>query len=181
MVDIDMEAHEVEVVIHWKGGLHSTARVPRRRRGQNSAQTAPDAVEAVRILVRVSNDEMIAGYLNRNGLRTGRGNRWTKERVTSLRSKRRIPRHTAERQEAGGWMNLTHAAEYAGVSPRTLRQAAERGHINAEHPLPDGPWVFDRASLDAPDLLARFAHLSNARRGAAKPSAEQLPFMIPTI
>jgi DNA invertase Pin-like site-specific DNA recombinase len=180
VVDIDLEVHEVDVMIHWKGGLHSAARVVRRRQGQSSAHTAPDAVEAVRSLARLCNDEMIAAYLNRNGLRTGRGNRWTKERVTSLRSHRKIPRHTPERQEAGGWMNLTQAAEHLGVGPRTLRLAAERGHVSAEHPLADGPWVFERAILDAPDVLARFAHLPNARRGAAVPSTDQLSFEIPT-
>lgn len=178
VVDVDMEAHEVDVVIHWKGGLHSTARVARRRKGQSNAHTASNAVEAVRMLVRVCDDERIAGYLNRNGLRTGRGNRWTKERVTSLRSKRKIPRYTAERQQAGGWMNLTQAAAHLGVSPRTLRQAAERGHVNAEHPLSDGPWVFERTTLDDPDVLARFAHLPHTRGGAAVPSAQQPSLVI---
>ena len=180
VVDIDMAVHEVDLVIHWKGGLHTTARVARRRCGQNSAHTTPDAVEAVRLLARVCNDATIAAYLNRNGLRTGRGNRWTKERVTSLRSHRRIPRHTPERQEAGGCMNLTQAAEHLGLGPRTLRLAVERGHVAAEHPLPDGPWVFERATLDAPEVLAQFAHLPNARRGAAVPPTEQLSFEIPT-
>jgi hypothetical protein len=36
-------------------------------------------------------DGLIAGILNRNGLVTGNGNRWTRERVTSLRSHHRIP------------------------------------------------------------------------------------------
>ena len=180
VVDIDLEVHEVDVVIHWKGGMHTAARVARRRRGQNRAHTAPDIVEAVRLLARVCNDEIIAAYLNRNGLRTGRGNRWTKERVTSLRSHRKILRHTPERQQAGGWMNLTQAAEFVGVGPRTLRLAVERGHVSAEHPLADGPWVFERAALEDPDVLARFAHLPNARRGAAVPSAQQLPLGIPT-
>lgn len=180
VVDIDMEVHEVDVVIHWKGGLHSAARVARRRQGQSRAHTAPDVVEAVRSLARVCNDEMIAAYLNRNGLLTGRGNRFTKERVASLRSHRKIPRHTRERQEAGGWMNLTQAAEYLGVGPRTLRLAAERGHLSAEHPLADGPWVFERAILDDPEVLARFAHLPNVRRRAAVPSSQQLSLVIPT-
>lgn len=103
VVDVDMEAHEVDLVIHWKGGLHTAARVARRRQGQNSAHTASDIVEAVRVLARVCDDDLIAGYLNRNGLRTGRGNRWTKERVKSLRGHRRIQRHTLDCQEAGGY------------------------------------------------------------------------------
>jgi hypothetical protein len=38
-------------------------------------------------------------------------------------------------------MNLTEAAKTLGVSPRTLRLAVERGEIEAEHPLDDGPWI----------------------------------------
>jgi hypothetical protein len=40
--------------------------------------------------VLIANDDLIAGILNRNGLVTGYGNRWTRERVTSLRSHHRI-------------------------------------------------------------------------------------------
>ncbi|MEO8180627.1 MAG: helix-turn-helix domain-containing protein [Deltaproteobacteria bacterium] len=180
LVDVDVEAHEVEMVIHWRGGLHSTARVARRRKGQNGAHTVSDVIEAVRVLARVCDDDQIAGYLNRNNLRTGRGNRWTKERVTSLRSHRKIPRYTEAHQQASGWMTLTQAAEHLGVSPRTLRQTAEQGHVHAEHPLPDGPWVFECAALDAPDVLARFVHLPKARREAAVASVEQLPLVVST-
>ena len=44
-------------------------------------------------------------------------------------------------------MNLTQAAAFLGVSQKTLRQAAERGDIESEHPLADGPWLFNRAVL----------------------------------
>jgi excisionase family DNA binding protein len=44
-------------------------------------------------------------------------------------------------------MNLTEAAAFLNVSARTLRLAVEAGEIRAEHPLSDGPWLFDRAEL----------------------------------
>jgi hypothetical protein len=44
----------------------------------------PAAVEAV-VLTRICPDDTIAGVLTRNGLLTGTGNRWTRERVVSLR------------------------------------------------------------------------------------------------
>ena len=37
-----------------------------------------------------------------------------------------------------------------GVAPRTLRLAAERGEIDALHPLGDGPWLFKRTDLEGP-------------------------------
>ena len=107
-------------------------------------------MQAVEALTRICTDKVIAGVLNRNGLLTGKGNRWTQQRVTSLRSKRKMKNHSDERQEREGWMNLTHAAAYSGVSTKTLRRAVERGEVKACHPLPDGPWIFKREDLDSP-------------------------------
>src|SRR5215813_2741504 len=85
VADIDADASEIVLLIHWMGGTHSELRLPRRRRGQRNS-TAPDIIVAVRQLVLIANDDLIAGILNRNKLTTGHGNRWTRERVTSLRS-----------------------------------------------------------------------------------------------
>ena len=158
VVDVDPSAGEVILVIHWKGGVHTELRLPRRRRGQNSAQTSKEIIDAVRVLARICSDEVIAGALNRNGLLTGRGNRWTQERVTSLRSHHAIPCYDTDKCEVEGWMNLTEAAHTLGVSSRTLRLAVERGEIEAEHPLADGPWVFNRRAMEteaAAHFLAR--------------------------
>jgi excisionase family DNA binding protein len=158
VVDVDREAGMVALVIHWKGGIHTKLGLPARRRGQNRLHTAPEVVEAVGILVRTCTDDVIAGVLNRNGMRTGHGNRWTRERVRSLRGKRGIPAHSRERQEAEGWMTLTQAAAYLGLGPKTVRRAVERGTVTAVHPLADGPWVFRREDLETPavrDLVRR--------------------------
>ena len=158
VADVDGEAGEIVLVIHWMGGVHTELRVPRRRRGQRNS-TSKEIVEAVRQLAHVCNDDLIAGVLNRNGLRTGPGNRWTRERVTSLRSYNKIPCHCPDRQRAEGWMNLTQAAAFLGVSQKTLRSAVERGEIEAEHPLADGPWLFNRSALtsQAADQLVKRA------------------------
>lgn len=159
-VVVDVDAGEVVAVVHWQGGVHTELRLPRRRRGQSTA-TPKEAVAAVRALVRVCPDDVIAGVLNRNGLRTGRGNRWTRERVASLRNWAGIPRHDPRTRRTDGWMNLTEAAAELGVSPRTLRLAAERGEVAAERPLPEGPWVFNRTALgeEGAVALAARAHL----------------------
>lgn len=149
IVDIDDARAEIFLVIHWKGGLHTEVRVPRRRRGQHSAQTTPETLDAVRMLARILSDRMIAAALNRNGLRTGRGNFWTRERVTSLRSHHEIPVYSAETRERDGWLTLTEAARLIGVSTKTLRLAVERGELTADHPLAEGPWIFNRRQLDS--------------------------------
>ena len=90
MADIDDAATEIVLVVHWVGGVHSEIRLPKRRRGQRNS-TSADVITTVRQLVLIANDDLIAGILNRNGLKTGNGNRWTRERVTSMRSNYRIP------------------------------------------------------------------------------------------
>ena len=62
VADIDAEAAEIILVIHWMGGIHTELRLPRRRRGQRNS-TAPDIIAAVRHLVLIANDDLIAGIL----------------------------------------------------------------------------------------------------------------------
>jgi Recombinase zinc beta ribbon domain len=155
VVDVDADAGEIILTLHWKGGVHTELRLPRRRRGQNSSHTSKEAVDAVRVLARICSDDLIAGALNRAGLQTGRGNRWTRERVIALRSHHEIPCYSVDRRKTEGWMNLTEAATSLGVSGRTLRLAVEHREIEAEHPVADGPWVINKRALET-DAAARF-------------------------
>jgi DNA invertase Pin-like site-specific DNA recombinase len=177
LVDIDAERSEIVLTIHWQGGVHTELRVPRRRRG-NMSSAAPDTIAAVRILARVLTDEMIAGFLNKNGLKTGRGNRWTKERITSLRNYHQIICYSRENKESEGWMTLTEAAEFLQLSSRTVRLAVERGEITGEHPLADGPWVFRRCDLETPAAkeLVNRAQKHNRHRPVPDTAQEEFVF-----
>jgi len=153
VADIDDKASEIVLFVHWVGGVHSEMRLPRRRRGQRNS-TSIDVIAAVRQLVLIAKDDLIAGILNRNGFTTGHGNRWTRERVTALRSHHRIPVYKAADDGIEPWLNLSDAARLLHVSPKTLRLATEAGKIEAVHPLPDGPWIFSRAALSTPTARA---------------------------
>ena len=152
VADIDDAASEIVLLIHWIGGAHTELRLPKRRRGQRNA-TSADIIEAVRQLVLIASDDVIAGILNRNGLVTGHGNRWTRERVTALRSYHKIPVFRPQPDGIEPWLNLSNAARLLGVTPKTLRLAAEAGDIEGAHPLPDGPWIFSRSALGEPEAL----------------------------
>jgi hypothetical protein len=110
VADTDTEAAEIVLVVHWVGGIHSEMRLPRRRRGQRNS-TSADVIATARHLVLIASDDLIAGILNRNGLVTGHGNRWTRERLISLRSHHRIPVHKPAEDGIGPWLNLSKAAQ----------------------------------------------------------------------
>jgi DNA invertase Pin-like site-specific DNA recombinase len=173
IVDIDNAACEVVLLIHWKGGVHTELRVPRRRRGDNGARTPPATLDAVRSLARICSDKSIASFLNRNGLRTGQGNFWTRERVTTLRSYHQIPVYNPERCVEEGWLNLTAAARLIDVSSRTLRIAVEQGEMHADHPLADGPWIFKRADLQTERAAAITARARSRNYRSAIPNKNQ--------
>jgi hypothetical protein len=141
----------------WSAPTTDARLLPRRRSGQRNS-TTPDSIDAVRQLVLIANDDLIAGLLNRSKLTTGYGNCWTRERATSLRSHHRIPLHRPVENGVEPWLNLTRAAAHLGVSPKTLRIAAESAEIKALHPLPEGPWIFSLVSLDEPSALASPRH-----------------------
>src|SRR6478736_2169510 len=108
---IGSDAGEILPIILWAGGVHTELRLPRRRRGQGTS-TSPDVLAAVRYLVLIANDDLIAGLLNRNKLVTGHGNRWTRERVTALRSHHRIPVYRPAPDGIEPWLTLTQAAAH---------------------------------------------------------------------
>ena len=150
IADIDADASQIVLIIHWIGGVHTELRLPRRRRGQRNS-TPPDIVKAVKQLALIANDDIIAAILNRNGLLTGNGNRWNRERVCALRSHRRIPVYRPASDGIEPWLNLTRSSALLDIAPKTLRLAAVAGEIEAIHPLADGPWLFKRTVLERPD------------------------------
>jgi DNA invertase Pin-like site-specific DNA recombinase len=151
VVDIDEQTSEVVLLIHWKGGVHTPLRLPRRRRGESGGHTSKDIVEDVRVLSRIYSDPMIAGVLNRAKLPTAQGNYWTRAAITSLRCHHKIDCYNPQRQAAEGWLNLSQAARLMGVTSRTLRLAIEHGYINAERPINCGPWVLNKQAFEGKD------------------------------
>jgi hypothetical protein len=105
VADIDDTTSEIVIIVRWSGGVYSELRLPKRRRGQRNSASA-DIIAAVRELALIAGDDLIAGLLNRNGLKAGHGNRWTRERVTSLRSHHRIPVFKAAEDGVEPWLRI---------------------------------------------------------------------------
>src|SRR3984893_2203232 len=135
VADIDDEASEIVLLIHWMGGVHTELRLPRRRRGRRNSISA-DMLAAIRQLVLIANDDLIAGILIRNGLVTGHGNRWTRERVTALRSHHKIPVFRPVPDGSEPWLNLNKAAGLLGIEQLAVDARRTPKQILRAH-LPD--------------------------------------------
>jgi hypothetical protein len=116
--------------------------------------------------------------LQRHGLQTGKGNRWTPARVVALRHRNDIACYNVDTRQAEGWMTLSEAAAFLGVAPGTLRVAVTAGDVKGEHPLPDGPWVFRRDDLETPSAQALVQRVRRRTATPAKARADQGTFDI---
>ncbi|PYR83107.1 MAG: hypothetical protein DMG19_19955 [Acidobacteria bacterium] len=149
----------IELVIHWKGGVHTPLHVARRRRGQSMVATSADTLDAIRVLAHVCTDERIAQALNRSGAKTATELVWTRSRVKDVRRHHEIPVFDPERQRVEGWFKLGEAAMYLGVTSATVRKQVELGRVVALHPVSRGPWVLRRDDLDRPQVHQIFQQI----------------------
>jgi hypothetical protein len=86
VADVDEEASEVLLLLHWAGGRHSELRVKKNATGKHRRCTAVETVDVIRQMAGRFSDQQIAATLNRLGLRTGNEHTWTEGRVRSARN-----------------------------------------------------------------------------------------------
>lgn len=85
VADVDEEARDVVLTIHWQGGQHSQLRVRKPKTGEHGCNTSEDALEVMRSMVGRWSDSDIAATLNRLGVRTGFGHTGASRLDVSLR------------------------------------------------------------------------------------------------
>jgi len=67
VVDVDDDARDVVLTVHWRGGQHSELRVHKPRTGEHGCATTEDALAVMRSMAGRWSDEHIAASLNRMG------------------------------------------------------------------------------------------------------------------
>ena len=112
LVNEDAAAERWQFILHWQGGSHTRFDMPKPQWGL-ADQTAPEAIELIRQMAVRYSDEEIARVLNRQGRRTGKGNRWTKNRVAAARRRYVINGHRRPQPDPEV-LSLQQAARYCG-------------------------------------------------------------------
>jgi excisionase family DNA binding protein len=170
-VQLRSAKNRYHVLIAWKGGSTTEREVVRFAPGGHVKATPLETVALVRELAREFDDAQIARILNRQGRRSGRGLAFTKESVTSLRGKNRIPvaPKPEPRDEREGPFTLDDAARELGVTTATVQRWLKEGLLVGQQAVPGAPWRIVlsedvRRRLGGGDAPAGWVGLSEAAR-----------------
>lgn len=143
--DVDDEKHIIDLHLHWVGGVHSQIQTRKNRTGQHGKCTPESIVDLVRKLAKHLSDERIAPLLNRHKMKTGKGNKWTRERVCSLRHSHHIP--VCDGNGAKDVVNLEQAAERLDICAVSVKKLIAEGVIEAEQIISGAPFFIPQAQL----------------------------------
>ena len=134
-------------IAHCVGLSDRPTVIPRGIAGVSVTERAGH-LKAVKQLALIANDDIIAGILNRNGLLTGNGNRWNRERVCALRSHRRIPVYRPASDGIEPWLNLTRSSAFSTLHPKRSDWRPLRARSKRRLPMARGssnaPFLSDR-------------------------------------
>jgi DNA invertase Pin-like site-specific DNA recombinase len=140
-LDRSAKRNSVHLTLRWQGGAISELDVALPNPHQPTIKTDETTIDLMRRLACHYDDAMIAGILNRQGRRTAMGERFTANRVGSLRRYRRIARYQqSEDKREGELVTVTKAAEIIGIAPSTVHRWLAAGFIAGEQVTFGAPW-----------------------------------------
>jgi DNA invertase Pin-like site-specific DNA recombinase len=157
IVSEDAAAETLRFVIHWQGGSHTSFEMPKPQWG-TADKTVPETIELIRQMAVRYSDEEIARVLNKHGRRTGKGNRWTTNRVGAARRRYVIDGHRRPRPDPEVF-SLQQAAQYCGVSATTIKRLVASGLLKRDQIAPWAPWEIKRVDLESEVIRQALAHL----------------------
>jgi excisionase family DNA binding protein len=171
IADLDEEAREVVVTIHWRGGQHSRLRVRKPRTGEHGCRTPEEALAVMGHKAARWSDEDIAASLNRMGLRTGQGKTWTARRVGSIRKVHGLHAYRSAEKD-GAWLTMTEAATKLGVTNHVIRRLIKERILPAEQVVAGAPYQIRAADLADERIAAALVRRGRPHRVS---SANQIP------
>jgi len=172
VVDIDA-AQQLNMVIHWHGGCHTSFSMNKPMSGAVVHKTAIEDVDLITCMAPRYGDDEIARVLSKLGRHTGKGNRWTQARVATVRRKHHIATPAAIDPEI---LNLAQAQKHTGVSDTTLMRLIRAKLLPVQQIAPYAPLEIKRVDLDAEPVAGIIKHLKSTGRLVLQrdPSAEQV-------
>jgi DNA invertase Pin-like site-specific DNA recombinase len=158
LADVDDATGESVLWVHWAGGHHTELRA--KRRGRPGRKPSVDLVEVIDTIRKIADDEEISRSLNRCGVRTERGESWTKRRVQNYRARKNIAAYSAKLHRESGWLSQAQAATKLEISPMSLNRLIQRGVLNSEG-TPGLPQLIQLAELSREEVITAVRHIKS--------------------
>ena len=172
VIEDDAQRYEHLVHLHWQGGVHTELRVARNATGKHHRITEEKALELIRELSKISNDQAIAATLNRLGYQTGAGKSWRLHSVQSARYYYGLERY----DNTGDWVTIERASKLLGVSHTVVRRLIRERILPASQVVESAPWIICREDLS---LSAVQAQVNAVRQGRQLPATDLPQHVIP--
>jgi hypothetical protein len=173
---IDVADDNLELVIHWQGGDHTSLTMRKNRVGRTRWHTDADTIDLIRHLARLMPDEAIAAVLNRSGKMTGRGASWTRVKICSVRAQQNIAVYREGERAERGEITLDEAAAQLLISPSTVRRMIGSGAIAGRQLCKGAPWIIQQDDI-ADEKVVREADARRARRAVPAQSQQILELL----
>jgi hypothetical protein len=82
------------------------------------------------------------------GRKTGKGKRWTEQRVKTIRYRKSIPGQKRTKPDPD-ILTLRKAAKYCNVSENTIKKLVSKGVLKKVQVVPWAPWEIKRSDLES--------------------------------
>ena len=147
IIDLDDQANEVVVTIHWNGGRHTEIRVARVRTGRYPEDRHPSPVEVIRKLGGQWPDRDLAVTMNRMRCKATEGKTWTTVRVRELRERLGVaafdPTRTIEA------ISVDETARRLNICVGSVLRLIREKVLPATQLMPSAPWRVSIAALES--------------------------------
>jgi hypothetical protein len=166
IANLDESGKVLDFIIHWKGGDHCGFSMPKPQ-GPSGQKTSAEDLDMIRRMAVRYGDGTIAAVLNRHGRLTGKGNRWTEQRVATARRRNSIPgqRRTVDDP---GILSASQAAAVCGVPHSAIRRLVELGVLTMNQVVPWAPWEIRRSDLGSQEVREALQRLRETGRFAVR-------------
>jgi len=177
VADVEQEKNQIVLLIHWAGGRHSELRVKKNGLGKHRRCTSSEAVDIVRQMAGKFSDEQIAATLNRLKLRTGAGNNWNEQRVSSLRHYHTLPAYDPQTAPTD-MLTLEETAYRLGISATSVRRMIQQKLLPASQVVTCAPWQIPAEAMQSAAVQNAVAVIKSRARvpRTPNPSERQLLF-----
>lgn len=152
VADLDTNANQIVLIIHWQGGRHSELRVARNKIGHNGTTNKIEVLDLVRQMAGQYRDDQIAVTLNRLGLRTGKDNSWDRARIRDLRNKWSIPGYDPARP-GPTMLSLEQAAAQLGACRTLVKRLIQAKILPASQAVPCAPWQIPEEAVKSQAVI----------------------------